>query len=260
MTTQRRRTGGIRLVHGSTQLHIDPGPGALVFSNWAGLSPQSLNGLIVTHCHPDHYNDAEVFIEAMTHGTTSRRGVLAASRSVLHGVDDVGPSVSEYHKKLVESVVDLEPGVEFNVEQLKVKTIHAMHSDPSSVGVRVSVPKLGSIGYTSDTGYYPELSQSYRALRLLILCVMWPRNNPIKLHMCTDEAKTILEEAKPGCAVLTHFGMRMLNAGPEKEAKYLSGETGVPVVAARDGLKAVLGGEIRFIGPRKSDKVVTVDA
>jgi phosphoribosyl 1,2-cyclic phosphodiesterase len=260
MTTQRRRTAGIRLVHGSTHLHIDPGPGALVFSNWANLSPQSLDGLVVTHCHPDHYNDAEVFMEAMTRGTTSRRGVLAAARSVLYGVDDVGPSISDYHKKLVEEVVTLEPGVGFKVGQLSMKAVEARHSDPSTVGVRVSVPRLGSIGYTSDTGYFPELSGHYKALRLMILCVMWPRNNPIKLHLCTDEAKQLIEEAKPGCAVLTHFGMRMLNAGPEGEAEYLSQETGVPVVAARDGLKVVLDGKVTFVGPRKSDKAFTVDA
>ncbi|MCJ7731677.1 MBL fold metallo-hydrolase, partial [Candidatus Bathyarchaeota archaeon] len=83
MTSQMRRTAGIRLSEGKTQVHIDPGPGALVFSNWAGLSPEKLDGLIVTHCHPDHYTDAEVFIEAMTRGTMAKRGVLAASKSVL---------------------------------------------------------------------------------------------------------------------------------------------------------------------------------
>src|SRR3972149_10420786 len=92
MVTQQRRTAGIRLVHGSTQVHIDPGPGALVFSNWAGLSPQKLDAVVVTHCHPDHYGDAEVFIEAMSHGTTRKRGILAAPTSVLRGGGGGGPS------------------------------------------------------------------------------------------------------------------------------------------------------------------------
>jgi hypothetical protein len=52
----------------------------------------------------------------------------------------------------------------------------------------------------------------------------------------------------------------MLNAGPEKEASHLQEATGVPVVAAVDGLKAVLGDQITFQGPRKSDKPTTVDA
>ena len=66
----------------------------------------------------------------------------------------------------------------------------------------------------------------------------------------------IIEEAKPEACILTHFGMRMLNAGPEKEAAYLEEETGVPVFAAVDGLRASLSEEITLKGPRKSDKTI----
>ena len=260
MTTQRRRTAGIRIVHGETQVHVDPGPGALVFSNWAGLGPQSLDALVVTHCHPDHYGDAEVFIEAMTHGTTSRRGVLAATRSVLWGSDGVGPSVSAYHRGLVGEVVEMRPGVEFSVNDLGFTATEARHSDPATVGLLIRTPSLGSVGYTSDTGYFEELGSIYRGARLLVLCVMWPRAQHLEKHLSTDEAEKILRDARPGCAVITHFGVRMLNAGPEKEAAHLQEATGVPVVAAVDGLKVALGGQIVFQGPRKSDKPRAVEA
>jgi phosphoribosyl 1,2-cyclic phosphodiesterase len=97
-------------------------------------------------------------------------------------------------------------------------------------------------------------------VRLLILCTMWPRAQHLEKHLSTDEAEVILRDARPGCAVITHFGMRMLNAGPEKEAAYLEETTGVPVVAAVDGLKATLGDRVVFHGPRKSDKPRAVDA
>jgi phosphoribosyl 1,2-cyclic phosphodiesterase len=260
MTTQRRRTAGIRLVHGGTQVHIDPGPGALVFSNWAGLSPQSLDGLVVTHCHPDHYGDAEVFIEAMTHGTTNKRGLLAATTSVLWGSEGVGPSVSAYHRGLVGEVVEMQPGTEFSVNDLGFTATEARHSDPSTVGLLIKTPGLGTVGYTSDTGYFAELGSIYRGTRLLVLCVMWPRAQRLEKHLSTDEAEKILLEARPGCAVITHFGMRMLNAGPEEKAAHLEEATGVPVVAAVDGLKATLGDQIVFQGPRKSDKPRAVEA
>ncbi|HUV33335.1 MAG TPA: MBL fold metallo-hydrolase [Candidatus Desulfaltia sp.] len=260
MTTQRRRTAGIRIVHGGTQVHVDPGPGALVFSNWAGLGPQSLDGLIVTHCHPDHYGDAEVFIEAMTHGTTKKRGTLATTRSVLWGSDGIGPSISAYHRGLVGEVVELEPGTGFTVNDLSFRATEARHSDPASVGLLMEAPGIGAVGYTGDTGYFPELGTIYRGARLLVLCVMWPRAQRLEKHLSTDEAERILLDARPGCAVITHFGMRMLNAGPEKEAAYLEEATGVPVVAAEDGLKATLGEQIVFQSPRKSDKPRAVEA
>jgi phosphoribosyl 1,2-cyclic phosphodiesterase len=229
MITQRRRTAGIRLVQGETHVHVDPGPGAVVFSNWARLSPQKLDGLIVTHCHPDHYTDAEV-------------------------------SISTYHQGLVGSIERMVPGHGFNVDGMRFEAVKAIHSDSETVGLRVETPDVGIIGYTSDTAYFPEMGELYRGVRLLMVCTMWPRDNPLKYHLCTDDAKMILEGARPGCAVLTHFGMKMLNADPEKEAAYLEEETGVPIVAARDGMEIILGETIEVKGSRKSDQPRFIEA
>jgi len=258
--TQRRRTAGLRLVWGDVHLHIDPGPGALIFSNWSGLSPQKLDAVIVTHCHPDHYCDAEVLIEGMTRVTTRRRGVLAASKSVLQGVEDIGPCISSYHQGLVERVIVLEPDVSLEVEDVEIEALRAEHSDPATVGLRLDFPDVGSIGYTSDTAYFEGISDGYRGVRLLILCTMRPRGAPLPLHLSVDEALRIMEEARPRCAVLTHFGMRMLNAGPEAEAEYLEVETGIPTVAARDGMRLTIGEVIEVRGPRKREEPRVIEA
>ena len=260
MITQCRRTAGIRLVHGDTHVHVDPGPGAVVFSNLARLSPQKLDGLVVTHCHPDHYTDAEVLVEAMTHGTKDKRGVLAAPDSVLHGNDDYAPSISTYHQGLVGSIERLTPGHCFNVDGIRFEAVKAIHTDSETVGFIAETPDAGVIGYTSDTAYFPEIGELYRGVRLLMVCTMWPRDNPLKYHLCTDDAKRILEGASPGCAVLTHFGMKMLNADPEKEAAYLEEVTGVPTVAARDGMEIVLGETIEVKGSRKGDQPRFIEA
>ncbi len=257
--TQMRRTAGIRIVHDGTQVHIDPGPGALVFSNWARLNPQSLDAVVVTHCHPDHYTDAEVLVEAMTHGTRSKRGVLAASKSVLQGNDKCDPSVSRYHQNLVERIETLKPGHTFDVEELNFQGVVAKHSDADTVGLMVTASGVGSIGYTSDTSYFDGIGGKYRGLRLLVLCTMWPRGEPLRYHLHTDEALKILEEASPGCALLTHFGVKMLNADPEAEAAYLEESTGVPTVAARDGMTLILGDDVEVRGPRKKDEPRFID-
>jgi len=260
MITQLRRTAGIRMIHGGTDVHLDPGPGALVYSNWARLSPQKLDAIAVTHCHPDHYTDAEVLVEAMTHGTQDKRGVLAASRSVLQGGDDFDPSVSRYHQDLVKEVQVLDSGSAFEVDDIRFQATEARHSDADTVGLRVDALEVGSIGYTSDTAPYDSLGEVYRGCRLLILCVLRPRGKPLKYHLCTDDALRILEEVKPSCGVLTHFGMSMLNAGPEEEAAYLEGETGVPTVSARDGMQIILGEGIEVRGSRKRDEPRLIEA
>ena len=58
--SQRRMTGGFRIDNlGGKNYHIDPGPGALVRTYQFGFDPRNLSGVIVTHSHTYHYNDAE---------------------------------------------------------------------------------------------------------------------------------------------------------------------------------------------------------
>jgi len=47
----------------------------------------------------------------------------------------------------------------------------------------------------------------------------------------------MIEELRPKTVILTHFGMTMWRARPWELAEKLTQETGVTVVAARDGMK-----------------------
>jgi len=249
--TQRRRTGGIRILHEKVNIHLDPGPGALVYSLEAGLNPQNINGVLISHCHPDHYNDAEVFIEAMTRGMTRKRGVLAAAHSVLNGNQQCEPSISKYHQQMPERVVDAKPGTSFNIDDIRISVAEARHTDPDAVGFRFETPNLGDIAYTSDSEYFEGIGKPYRDVRLLILCVMRPAGSPWKGHMTTDDAIQILQESKPEMAVLTHFGMQMIFKGPQNEARLIQEKTGIPTVAASDGMHILVGEKILVQTPRK---------
>lgn len=253
MCTQRRKTAGIRIIYGSTQVHLDPGPGALVHSIYSGLTPMRLDGVVVSHCHPDHYTDAEVLVEAMTSGTTRRHGVLAASKSVLQGGDGVDPSVSRYHQELPEHVEILIPGSEFKIGDIHFSAFKAIHGDFDAVSLRFGIDGVGEVGYTSDTELYDGYAEHFKSVDLLIICTMWPRNNPLLGHLCTDDALNLIQEVKPSCAVTTHYGVKILNADPAKEAAWLEQETGISVIAAADGMKLEMNKQIIVTGPRKGD-------
>ena len=260
MCTQRRKTAGIRLEHGDTQIHIDPGPGALVHSIYAGLSPMKLDGIIVTHCHPDHYTDAEVLVEAMTGGTTRKRGTLAAAKSVIQGGNDLDPSISRYHQRLAGKVEILVPGSRFSIGKLGFYALSAIHGDDDAIILIFEVPGVGSLAYTSDTEAYPGLGEVLRGCRMLILGTMWPRGNPLIGHMCTDDALRVIEEAKPKCAVTTHYGIKILNSDPVKDAAWLQEKSGVPVISASDGMTITVDKDIVVKGPRKNDEPRRIEA
>ena len=250
--TQKRRTAGIRILSDKVNLHLDPGPGALVYSVAAGLNPQKVNALFVSHCHPDHYVDAEVFVEAMTRGMTKKRGLLAASRSVLFGNEVCESKISKYHQQMLEKIVEAKLGVSFEVEDLRVVVGGARHSDPDTVGFRFESVDVGDIAYTSDTEYFEGVGKQYAGVRLLILCVMRPSGKPWKGHMTTEDAIKIVEEAKPEMVVTTHFGMQMIFKGPQNEAKVIEQATGVPTLAANDGMHLRVGEKIEVL--KKRDK------
>ena len=97
--SQRRMTGGFRIDNlGGKNYHIDPGPGALIRTYQFGFDPRNLSGVVVTHAHTDHYNDAEILIEAMTRGMTRHFGTIVGCESVLNGFEKWGPCISSYHQ------------------------------------------------------------------------------------------------------------------------------------------------------------------
>jgi phosphoribosyl 1,2-cyclic phosphodiesterase len=247
--TQKRRTAGIRIINSETNIHLDPGPGALVYSINAGLDPQKLTAVLLSHSHPDHYTDAEVLIEAMTKGTLQKRGVLAAANSVLNGNPTCEASISKYHQTMPQQTINATPDTVFQIGSLKVKVIKAQHTDPDAVGYRFTTAEYGDFAYTSDTEYYEDIGINYTGLRLLVLCVMRPGGSPWKGHMTTDDAIKILKSAKPEAAVFTHLGMQMIFRGPQKEAARAAKESGVSVTAAMDGMRTIIGEQVRIEKP-----------
>lgn len=233
--TQKRMTGGFRIddINGKN-IHVDPGPGALVRSFQFGLSPATLDGIFISHAHTDHYTDAEVLIEAMTRGMTKQKGIIMGSRSVFEGYKQWGPSISKYHTGKSEKLV-LGPNKSKNFWNLKIKGTKTIHGDPTCVGFQIKSEDF-NISYTSDTKYFEKLHQYHKDADILIASVIRPGNQSIKGHMCTRNFKDLINEVNPKLAIMTHFGFKMLNENPEKEAEFLTSETGVKTLAAFDGL------------------------
>ena len=252
--TQKRRTAGIRIISDSLNLHLDPGPGTLVHSINEGLNPQKINAIFVSHCHPDHYTDAEVLIEAMTRGMTRKRGVLVAARSVLSGSKTCEASISKYHQQMPEQKIEAVPKMKFQVGNVNVLATEARHTDPDAVGFRFETQELGDFAYTSDTEYFEGISKYYEDVRLLMLCVMRPSGKPWKGHMTTNDAIKIAEATHPEQVVLTHLGLQMIFKGPASEAKLIEEKTGVPTVAAVDGMLINFGETINVQASRKAQQ------
>jgi len=251
MITQKRRTGGLRILSDKLNVHVDPGPAALVYSLERKLDPQKIEAILVSHSHLDHTNDVGVLIEAMTQGGTKKRGLLAAAHSVLYGNDICDRAISNYHRRLPEKVFDAKVGTAFKVGDVDVKVCKAVHSDPDTVGFRFETKDLGDFAYMPDSEYFEDVCDFYGGVRLLILSVLRPSGKPWKGHMSTDDAVKIIDEVRPEMTAITHFGMLMIFKGPDKEADLIKKKTGISTVAAKDGMSITLSDDISIGKPKK---------
>lgn len=240
--SQRRMTGGFRIDDfDGRNFHIDPGPGALVRSYQFGLSPVALDGVFISHAHTDHYTDGEVLIEAMTRGMTKENGLIMGSRSVFDGYKTWGPAISKYHTGKSQKLL-LAPNKTKIIDNIKIKGTKTIHGDPTCVGFQMKSKDL-TVSYTSDTSYFEKLYKYHKGADVLIASVIRPGNQSIKGHMCTGDFKNLINEVKPKIAIMTHFGFKMLNEDPEKEAKLIHDETLIPTIAAFDGMKIDIDSE-----------------
>jgi len=116
-----------------------------------------------------------------------------------------------------------------------VITTKTRHFDSEGIGFILETPKY-SIGYTSDTEYTQEIAEQYKNCGLLILNCKYPGDEAKPGHLCSVDAAKFLNTAQPKLGVITHFGIKMIEADPIYEAREIQKQAGVEVVAAKDGL------------------------
>jgi phosphoribosyl 1,2-cyclic phosphodiesterase len=231
---QLRATGGF-IIRGKANMYVDPGPGALIRSLELKQDLQKLDAIFISHAHIDHSNDANLIIEAMTDGGKRKRGILIGSSSALEGNDRFDRVVSAYHQNLVEKKFVAKAGDKFSVKGVGIEATPTKHEDDSGVGFKLSYAGK-TIGYTSDTEYIPQLGKVFSGCDCLIMNNLRPAGSPYPGHLDSELSIRVLKEAKPKKAIIQHFGMGMLRAGPEAEARFIQKESGVETIAAKDGM------------------------
>ena len=124
---------------GTTTLLIDCGFSAREVArrmSAAGLSPDSVEAILLTHEHSDHLRGVEVFARRHSCSVRATRGTRMAA-----GLDAIG-----------SEVITLVPGDESTVGTLTVVTFRTSHDAAQPVGFRVTAPCGTSFGLATDTG------------------------------------------------------------------------------------------------------------
>ena len=245
---QLRASGGMWMRFGATQIHVDPGPGALVraLSHVPPCNPRELDAIVLSHKHLDHSGDVNVIIEAMTSGGFRRRGAVLAPSDAF----DDGPVVLPYVRRFVDRIEMLEPNSgPYRIGDVELVTsmrhIHAVQTQGlhfSHGGIRVAYVPCGK--------YFEGLAADYARHRpdVLVTNVLRYRDDLNVDHLTWPDACRIVAEVRPKVAVFQHFGTKMLEADPPKLARQIEDELGLRAIAAYDGMLLDLETEVTAAG------------
>ncbi len=234
VTRQLAASGGLWLNSNGTEILIDPGPGSIVQSTKRKLRADNLSAIILSHRHLDHSADVNIMVEAMTDGGFKRHGWLFAPADALNSE----PVLYSYLRSYLDGIELLEEGKSYSIDNVSFTT-PVRHVHPvETYGI---VLKAGgcTFSYITDSRYFDGLTRHYSG-ELLIINVVLMEPRPFVDHLCITDVKHIIKEIKPKITILTHFGLGLWQAKPWEIAERLSEETGVKVLAARDGMKVDL--------------------
>jgi ribonuclease BN (tRNA processing enzyme) len=170
-------------------------------------------------------------IEAMTEGGFKKRGIVFCPE------DAVGenPVILHYARTFPERIEVVRPRQTYRVENFEFETSMRHIHPVTTYGFKFRIRET-SVAYLADTKYFKELESFYHA-DLLIVSVVFFEPRPTIDHVSLPEAADLIRDIKPKKALLTHFGMTMLKAKPDKLADELSQKLGIEVKAAYDGMR-----------------------
>jgi phosphoribosyl 1,2-cyclic phosphodiesterase len=234
---QIRASGGMWMRFGSTQLHVDPGPGALVraLSHVPPCNPRELHGIVLSHKHLDHSGDVNVMIEAMTSGGFKRRGVLLAPLDALEGEHVVLPYAQRFVDRVEVAKERSGPHRIGGVEvYTSVKHIHAVET----YGLHFRYGHR-TVSYLPCGRYFEGLAEDYAAHDpdVLIINVLRYRDSMDVDHLTFDQAREVISRVRPRVAVMQHFGTKMLEQDPVRLARELEDDLGIRTIAAYDNMR-----------------------
>jgi len=231
VTKQLTASGGLWLNLSGTEILIDPGPGSIVQSTKRKLRGEKLSAIILSHRHLDHSADVNIMVEAITQGGFKRHGCLFAPADAL----ETEPVIFSFLKSHLEGTEVLKEGKSYSVGNISFTT-PIRHIHPVETYGMLFNAAGHTFAYITDSRYFDGLCHSYGSELLIINVVLLEAKHHID-HLSVPDAEHIITELKPKVAILTHFGMTLWRAKPWEIAQRLSQQTGVRVLAARDGMR-----------------------
>lgn len=201
---------------------IDFGASSLVALRAMRIDPSSLDGVILSHLHGDHFGALPFFlIDAQLTSRRERPFTIAGppgTRDRLTAALEVFfPRSSKNHWRFDLDIIEIVPGDPHEILGLSVDTIEVVHpSGAPSTAVRVSDGKR-VLAYSGDTEWTEALIRVADGADLFVIeCYEHSRRVPG--HLCWTTLRQRLPDFRARRVMITHMNVTMLERVDEARA------------------------------------------
>ncbi len=230
-----KTAGGIIIQTETVQLHLNPGPGALVTATNYGIDVKKTNIILVTDNTILHSHDTAALIEVMTLSGLDTCGLLVAAKSALMTENrEELACISSAVQSAVEKTIVLTENAKIEYNTLQIHGIKIKNKDPNAMGAKIITPSF-SLGYTGITKYFQKVAEAFKDVEILILEVPKMLEEKREEGLCVADAEKLIAEIKPQLAVLTGFGKAIHREDTLEMTRALYRKTGVQCIAAKEG-------------------------
>ena len=227
-STRRRSNIALLVREANTSLAVECGPTILYQLDQAGLAPDQIDHLFISHRHGDHLLGLPMFLLMCSLGGTPRPLTILGGKDTIQAGQEIThlvyPELDDRLDEVTWSEIPVDkPHSTQLMPSIKLSTLPMQHGRYVSVlGLRLDFQESGrSLVYTGDTSYNEKLVSFAADCDLLVHEANYserlqPGINAVHYgHSTAHQAGLIAAEANSGVLALVHLNPEYV--GREKE-------------------------------------------
>ena len=217
-----RAQAGYLLEANGKRILLEAGPGLLPEMKRHGIEADSLDAIIISHLHGDHFCGLPfLFLEFMWERPPKHPVIIAGPKNLEKRTWTLMRTMfSRFDLKQLQSKVKwvvLDPGKSVKIAGLKLSTIRSPHTTPDvSLSLKIVVNGKTFV-FSGDTGWNDELVDFSAGANLLLCECTYFESNHLRFHINYPELRRNLERFSVKRMILTHLGRETINHAPEIE-------------------------------------------
>jgi ribonuclease BN (tRNA processing enzyme) len=211
-----RAQAGYLLEAAGKRILLEAGPGVLAEMKRHGIEADSLDVIIISHLHGDHFCGLPfLFLEYMWERPRKHPVIIAGPKNlekrtwILMRAMFSHFNLEQLQRK-VKWVV-LEPGKSLRLAGLKLSTIRSPHTKPDiSLSIKIEADGKTFV-FSGDTGWNDELVDFSAGANLLLCECTYFESDHLRFHINYPELKRNRDRFDVKRMILTHLGRETIN-------------------------------------------------